>query len=75
MSLQPAMLLYLDNDPNVVGEPNENFARELMELFTLGVNQYTQFDVAAGARAWTGFNVLDSDRQQFHFYPGVTTTA
>ena len=69
VSLQPAMLLYLDNDPNVVGEPNENFARELMELFSLGVNQYTQFDVAAGARAWTGFNTLDSDRRQYHFYP------
>jgi uncharacterized protein (DUF1800 family) len=40
-----------------------------MELFTLGVNQYTQFDVEAGARAWTGFNTLDSDREQYHFYP------
>ena len=69
MSLQPAMLIYLDNDPNVVGQPNENFARELMELFTLGVDQYTQFDVEASARAWTGFNTLDSDREQFHFYP------
>lgn len=69
MSLQPAMLIYLDNDPNVAGEPNENFARELMELFTLGVNQYTQLDVEASARAWTGFNTLNSDREQFHFYP------
>jgi uncharacterized protein (DUF1800 family) len=69
MSLQPAMLLYLDNDPNVVGQPNENFARELMELFTLGVDQYSQFDVEASARAWTGFNTLDSDREQFNFYP------
>jgi uncharacterized protein (DUF1800 family) len=40
-----------------------------MELFTLGVNQYTQFDVAAGARAWTGYNTLDADREQFHYYP------
>jgi len=69
MSLQPAMLIYLDNDPNVVGQPNENFARELMEIFTLGVDQYTQFDVEASARAWTGFNTLDSDREQFNFYP------
>ncbi len=68
MSLQPAMLIYLDNDPNVVGQPNENFARELMELFTLGVNQYTQLDVEASARAWTGFNTLDSDREVYHFY-------
>jgi len=68
MSLQPAMLLYLDNDPNVRFAPNENFARELMELFTLGVNQYTQPDVVAAARAWTGHNTLDSDRRQYHFY-------
>jgi uncharacterized protein (DUF1800 family) len=70
MSLQPAMLIWLDNDPNEKGNPNENFARELMELFTLGVNQYTQDDVVASARAWTGYNTLDSDREQFHFYPG-----
>jgi uncharacterized protein (DUF1800 family) len=69
MSLQPAMLLYLDNDPNVVGQPNENFARELMELFTLGVDQYTQFDVEASARAWTGFNCADDNREQFQYYP------
>ena len=50
MSLQVAMLIYLDNDPNSKGSPNENFARELMELFTLGVNQYTQDDVVASAR-------------------------
>jgi uncharacterized protein (DUF1800 family) len=70
MSLQPAMLIWLDNDPNVVGSPNENFARELMELFTLGVNQYTQADIEASARAWTGHNTLDADREQYHFYPG-----
>jgi uncharacterized protein (DUF1800 family) len=53
-AIDPAMLRYLDNDTNVVGSPNENFARELMELFTLGVNQYSQADVVAAARAWTG---------------------
>jgi len=53
-AIDPAMLRYLDNDTNRVGAPNENFARELMELFTLGVNQYTQADVVAAARAWTG---------------------
>src|SRR5688572_29272197 len=41
-SVDPAMLMYLDNYQNVAGRQNENFARELMELFTLGVNQYTQ---------------------------------
>ncbi len=69
MSLQPAMLIWLDNASNEVGNPNENFARELMELFTLGVNQYTQSDVVASARAWTGHNTLDTDREQYHFYP------
>ena len=69
MSLQPAMLIWLDNDPNAKGHPNENFARELMELFTLGVDQYAQNDVVASARAWTGHNTLDKDRTQYHFYP------
>jgi len=55
VAVDPAMLRYLDNDQNVVGSPNENFARELMELFTLGVNEYTQEDVVAAARAWTGY--------------------
>jgi uncharacterized protein (DUF1800 family) len=54
VAIDPAMLRYLDNDQNYVGSPNENFGRELMELFTLGVNQYTQADVVAAARAWTG---------------------
>ena len=40
-----------------------------MELFTLGVDQYTQDDVVASARAWTGHNTLDGDRTQYHFYP------
>jgi uncharacterized protein (DUF1800 family) len=69
MSLQPAMLIWLDNDPNEKGRPNENFARELMELFLLGVNEYTQADVVASARAWTGHNTLEGDRTQYHFYP------
>ncbi len=63
------VILYLDNDPNVQGAPNENLARELMELFTLGVNQgYTQDDVVGSARAWTGHGVVnwDDHRYQFH---------
>jgi hypothetical protein len=59
MSLQPAMLIYLDGAYNHKYAPNENFARELMELFTLGVNQYTQNDIVAAARAWTGHNIDD----------------
>jgi uncharacterized protein (DUF1800 family) len=58
MAVQPAMLTYLDNKDNVVGRPNENFARELMELFTLGVGEYTQDDVVAAARAWTGHGIV-----------------
>jgi uncharacterized protein (DUF1800 family) len=57
MSLQPAMLLYLDNVDNVKSSPNQNFARELMELFTLGVGNYTEDDVTAAARAWTGHGI------------------
>ncbi len=68
MSLQPAMLLYLDGAYNTAGDANENFARELMELFTLGVGNYTQADIIASARAWTGYNVDDNDRTQFHYY-------
>jgi uncharacterized protein (DUF1800 family) len=66
-----AMLRYLDNDPNEKENPNENLARELMELFTMGVNNYTQDDVTAGARAWTGYNIDDSDtgNHTFRYYP------
>ncbi len=54
VSTQVAMLRYLDNNQNFISSPNENFARELMELFLLGVGNYTEADVQAGARAWTG---------------------
>jgi uncharacterized protein (DUF1800 family) len=50
----PAMLVYLDNNVNRKGSPNENFARELMELFSLGEGSYTEEDVKAAARALTG---------------------
>jgi uncharacterized protein (DUF1800 family) len=53
----PAMLLYLDGASNRKGKPNENFARDVMELFTLGEGQYTQQDVAEAARAYTGWGV------------------
>jgi uncharacterized protein (DUF1800 family) len=55
----PAMLRYLDADKNVVGKPNENLAREIMELFTMGEGQgYTEKDIAELARALTGMGVL-----------------
>lgn len=70
VSVGVAMLVYLDNEPNRQGAPNENFARELMELHTLGVNQYTQEDVVSAARAWTGHNVERAGtRRRYRFYP------
>jgi uncharacterized protein (DUF1800 family) len=54
MSTQLAMLRYLDNGQNRKTSPNQNFARELMELFLLGVGNYTEADVEASTSAWTG---------------------
>jgi uncharacterized protein (DUF1800 family) len=68
MSLQPAMLIYLDNIYNYASSPNQNFARELMELFTLGVGNYTEADVTAAARAWTGHG-YDSTTNAYFFDP------
>ncbi len=53
----PAMLIYLNNDENRKGAPNENWARELMELFVLGIGNYTEDDVKQAARAFTGWTV------------------
>ena len=52
----PAMLAYLDAAVNVKGAPNENFAREIMELFSMGVGNYTEEDIREAARAFTGWN-------------------
>jgi uncharacterized protein (DUF1800 family) len=52
----PAMLRYLDNNQNLKSQPNENFARELMELFTLGIGHYTEEDIKEAARAFTGWS-------------------
>jgi uncharacterized protein (DUF1800 family) len=57
MSKDPAMLIWLDSNSNVKGKPNENYARELMELFTLGVGHYTEKDIREAARAFTGWHV------------------
>ena len=53
----PAMLVWLDGRTNVRGRPQENFARELMELFTMGVGTFEETDVYAGARVFTGWNL------------------
>ena len=52
-----AMLIWLDGNTNTKTRPQENFAREIMELFTMGVGFYTEPDVYAGARVFTGWNL------------------
>jgi len=71
-----AMLVWLDGRTNVKAQPQENFAREVMELFTMGVGNYTEPDVYAGARVFTGWNlqrpgsVADgSQRYEFIYNP------
>jgi uncharacterized protein (DUF1800 family) len=60
IGLTPAMLIFLNNIQNTRFQPNENYARELLELFTLGVdNGYTQMDITNVARAITGWNGID----------------
>ena len=53
------MLTFLDAGVNVKGASNENFAREIMELFTMGVGHYTEKDIREAARAFTGWNYVD----------------
>ncbi len=62
----PAMLRYLDNNSNVKGRPNENFAREIMELFSMGEGNYSEEDIMEGARALTGYT-YDNNTRQFRF--------
>jgi len=56
----PAMLIWLDGDTNTKAAPQENFGRELMELFSRGVGYYTEDDVYAAARVFTGWNMKES---------------
>ena len=60
----PAMFIYLDGVRNVARQPNENFARELLELFTLGEGHYSEADIKAAARAFTGWSI---ERDTGHF--------
>ncbi len=57
VSKSPAMITFLNNQQNKKDHPNENFAREVMELFTLGRGNYTETDVKEAARAFTGWNL------------------
>jgi uncharacterized protein (DUF1800 family) len=65
----PAMLIWLDQAQSRKVHPNENYAREVMELFALGEGHYTEKDVTEGARALTGWS-LDRDAQRFVYRPG-----
>lgn len=66
----PAMLIYLDGANSRKEQPNENFAREVMELFTLGEGHYSEKDIKEAARAFTGWSV-DRDTGQFMFRRGI----
>ncbi len=70
VSKEPAMISYLNANKNVKGHPNENFAREVMELFTLGIGHYTEKDIMEAARAFTGWFYLKDGkfafRKRFH---------
>jgi uncharacterized protein (DUF1800 family) len=57
MGTDPAMMVWLDTTESVRGRPNENYARELMELFSLGIGNYTETDIREAARAFTGYEV------------------
>jgi len=62
----PAMILYLNNQENRKEHPNENFAREVMELFTLGRGNYSEHDIKEAARAFTGWTVNRKGQYEFH---------
>ncbi len=66
----PAMLVYLDVAQSRRGQPNENFAREVMELFTLGEGKYTEQDIKEAARAFTGWS-LERDTGTYRFRPAL----
>lgn len=55
VSMDPAMIVWLDNQQNRKNKPNENFAREIMELFTMGIGNYSETDIKEAARAFTGW--------------------
>jgi hypothetical protein len=68
MSFDPAMMVWLDTNQSKKGKPNENYARELMELFSLGIGNYTEADIREAAKAFTGYDVkagkMKFDEQQ-----------
>jgi len=65
VSKDPAMMVYLDTETNRKGKPNENYARELMELFTTGIGHYTEDDVRESARAFTGWTLSGAKQLRY----------
>ena len=61
MARDPAMLIWLDGNANRKRHPNENFAREVMELFSLGIGNYTEHDIQEAARGFTGWHVREGE--------------
>lgn len=61
MSKDPAMVIWLDTKGSKKGNPNENYARELMELFSLGIGHYSERDIREAALAFTGFDVTGTE--------------
>jgi len=61
LSKDPAMIIWLDNQDNHNGAINENFGRELLELFTMGVGNYTERDIKECARAFTGWTIANCE--------------
>lgn len=84
LSKDPAMIFWLDNNENLKDEPNENYGRELLELFSMGVGNYTEEDVKAAAYAFTGWTLqtpipgagsrYGGYHSRFVFTVGSTTT-
>lgn len=62
MTKDPAMLRWLDGDTSIKGKPNENYAREVLELFTMGIGNYTEKDIQELARAFTGWSLRQGFR-------------
>jgi hypothetical protein len=70
LAKDPAMIFWLDNNENHLGEPNENWGRELLELFSLGVGNYSEIDIKHASRAFTGWTFAQSPPLYPHgYYP------
>lgn len=65
VTIDPAMLIYLNGNVSTKTKPNENYARELLELFTIGIGNYTENDIKEAARALTGWRINNDTRQSY----------